>query len=104
MMMASVSYAIAMAMKDENALASTLNTITLPLLLLSGITLPLALAPESIRTLAKFNPFAHTVDAARALTAGLFDDRSVVLGFGIIAVLMVLAIMWAARAFRQATA
>jgi ABC-2 type transport system permease protein len=102
--MASVSYAIALAMKDEGALASMLNTITVPLLLLSGITLPLALAPQLIRTLAKFNPFAYTVDAARALTAGTFSDASVLLGFIIMAVLAVLAVIWAARAFRQATA
>jgi ABC-2 type transport system permease protein len=102
--MASVSYALAIAVKDEGALASMLNTFTVPLLLLSGIMLPLALAPQIIRTLAQLNPFAHSVDAARALTNGQFDDRSVLLGFGIMAVLAVLAVNWAARSFRRATA
>jgi ABC-2 type transport system permease protein len=102
--MSSVSYALAIGLKDESALAQMLNTFMLPLMLLSGITLPLALAPQIIQTLAQFNPFAHSVDAARALTNGNMGDMSILLGFGIMTVLSALAILWAARAFRQATA
>ena len=43
--MASISYGFALIYKIEDPLAPTLNTITLPLSLLSGIILPLALAP-----------------------------------------------------------
>lgn len=46
----------ALALKDENALSSMLNTLTLPVFLLSGITLPLTLAPPILRTLGNFNP------------------------------------------------
>jgi ABC-2 type transport system permease protein len=103
-MMASVSYAIALVVKDEGALAATLNTFVMPLMLLSGIFLPLALAPQIIRTIAQLNPFSHAVDAARALTNGNLGDNAVMLGFGLIAALMLLALWWAVRAFRQATA
>jgi len=101
---ASCSYALALALKSEDALAPTLNLFTLPLLLLSGITLPLTLAPQWIRNLAIFNPFSHAVDAARALFNGDFGNRDVLIGFLVIGLLAILAMWWAARSFREATA
>ena len=101
---ASCSYALALVLRDEGSLASTLNIFTLPILLLSGITLPLTLAPDWLQTVARFNPFSHTVDAARALFNGNFGDSSVLLGFGIMIVLAGLAMWWAARTFRNAAA
>ncbi len=102
--LASFSYTLAIFLRDEGGLASTLNTLTVPLLLLSGITLPLTLAPQAIRTLARFNPFSYAVDAARALFNGNFGDTSILLGFGVIVVLMVLMPWWAVSAFRRETA
>ncbi len=102
-MAASISYAIGLAFKDENALASTLNTFILPLTLLSGIMLPLALAPKLLQDIARVNPLAHAVDAARALVNGNFADSAIVLGFAYIAVLSLLAVVWVTRSFRNAT-
>lgn len=51
--MASISYGFALIYKIEDALAPTLNTITLPVSLLSGIILPLALAPLWLQDLGK---------------------------------------------------
>jgi ABC-2 type transport system permease protein len=104
LLMASFSYALALLLKSEDALAPTLNFFILPLQLLSGITLPLTLAPLWIRRVATFNPLAYAVDASRALFVGRIADQAVPLGFAIIAVLALLAIWWAARSFRQATA
>jgi ABC-2 type transport system permease protein len=104
LMMASLSYAIALILKDEGALAATLNSFILPLMLLSGVMLPLTLAPKLMRTLAQFNPFAHAVDASRALMNGQFGDNAILLGFSLIVVLAGLAAVWASRVFRQATA
>jgi len=101
---ASCSYAVALALKDENAFASTLNFFLLPLLLLSGVLLPLTLAPAWIRTVAALNPFSYAVDAARALFGGNLGDVSVLYGFGVMAILALLALSWAARSFRRATA
>ena len=101
---ASCSYALALALKSEDALAPMLNFFTLPILLLSGITLPLTLAPQWIRNIAVFNPFSHAVDAARSLFNGNFGDSTVIIGFVVIGVLAVLAMTWAARSFRNATA
>jgi ABC-2 type transport system permease protein len=102
--LASVSYAIALAVKDEGALAASVNTFTVPLMLLSGIMLPMALAPQIIRTIASFNPFAHAVNAARALVNGDMGNTAILSGFGLVALLAVVAVIWAVRSFRQATA
>jgi ABC-2 type transport system permease protein len=104
MMMASSSYAIALAVKDESALAATINTFTLPLMLLSGIILPLTLAPDLIRNIAKANPFAYAVDASRALINGNLSSSTIPEGFAVIAVLTMVTLYWAVRSFRQATA
>lgn len=103
-MMASASYAVGFVLKNEGALAAALNTVTLPLMLLSGVMLPLSLAPQILQNIAKFTPFSHAVDAARALVNGQLGDQSVVLAFAIIGGLLILAVFWATRVFRKATA
>lgn len=104
LLMASCSYAVALALKDENSFASTLQFFLVPLLLLSGILLPLALAPDWIQTIANFNPFAYAVDAARTLMKGYIGDATVLRGFAVLAPLTLLATWWAARSFRRAIA
>lgn len=104
LLMASCSYALALLFKDEYALSSTLNFVAVPLLLLSGVMLPLTLAPQIIRTVALANPLAHAVDAARALVNGNLTDNAVLMGFGILAALALLGVWWATRSFRQAAA
>jgi ABC-2 type transport system permease protein len=101
--MASCSYALALLLKSENGLSSLLNMLTLPLFLLSGITLPLTLAPAPLRTLGSFNPLAYAVNTARALFLGHIANWTVVEGFGLIGILAVLALIWAACAFQRAT-
>lgn len=103
-MMVSASYATALAIKDQSALAAMASAITIPLLLLSGVLLPLSLAPQSIRTVAHADPFFFVVDAARALADGRFGDLEVVRAFVIVAILAGLALLWATRVFRQAVA
>ena len=85
--MASISYGFALIYKIEDALAPTLNTITLPVSLLSGIILPLALAPIWLQDLAKINPFSYAVNATRELFAGNFMSLGILEGFVIIGVM-----------------
>ena len=103
-MMASCSYSIALLVKDQGALAAVVNTVALPLLLLSGIMLPLSLAPDVLQNIAKANPFAYAVTAGRALVAGNYSDLTIVQSFIIIGVLAVLALVWATRTIRSAAA
>jgi ABC-2 type transport system permease protein len=99
--MASMSYGFALIYKIEDSLAPTLNTITLPVSLLSGIILPLALAPIWLQDLAKINPFSYAVDAARALFAGNFINFEIVEGFVIISVLGVVLFLWGLRSLNK---
>jgi len=67
---ASASYAAALTLRAEDALASVLNGLAVPLLLLSGILLPMTLAPSWLRTVSDINPLKHVVDGVRALYVG----------------------------------
>jgi ABC-2 type transport system permease protein len=102
--MSSLSYGLALAVRDENTLASSVNMFSLPLLLLSGVFLPLTFAPQWMQTVAQVNPLTHAIDAARALIVGAFSEPSVLIGFGVFAVLTVLFAVWVNNAIRQATA
>jgi len=99
--MASMSYGFALIYKIEDPLAPTLNTITLPVSLLAGIILPLALAPIWLQDLAKANPFSYAVNAARALFAGNFQNVEIVEGFTIIIVLAILLFLWGLRSLEK---
>jgi ABC-2 type transport system permease protein len=103
-LMASMSYGLALIFKDEGSLAATLNTFMQPLMLLSGVLLPMTLAPKLLQTLAEVNPLSHVVDASRALVNGHLADNAIVLAFGLMIGLGIAAALWAARIVRRATA
>jgi ABC-2 type transport system permease protein len=98
------SYTLGLITKSEDALAPAINTIIFPILLLAGILLPMSLAPDWLRTLANFNPFAHAVDAARALFNGDMGNPEIVLGTALMAILAVICLQLGARAFSRAVA
>ena len=102
--MASISYGFALIYKIEDSLAPTLNTITLPVSLLSGIILPLALAPIWLQDIAMINPFSYAVYASRALFAGNFQSLEIVEGFLIIGVLAVIVFLWGVRSLKKMAA
>jgi ABC-2 type transport system permease protein len=93
------SYALALWLQSEDALAPFLSTVTLPLLLLSGVLLPLSLAPGWIRAIAAVNPLAYAVDAARAIFNDQPGDPSVIRGVAVMAILAMLALIAASRSF-----
>ncbi|SDX87369.1 ABC-2 type transporter [Modestobacter sp. DSM 44400] len=53
---ASVSYALALTLKSEDAFAPLLNAVVLPVLLLSGILLPMTPAPGWLQAISDVNP------------------------------------------------
>ena len=73
-------------------------------LLLSGILLPMQLAPAWLQTLSDLNPLTHAVDAARALLDGVWASSEIALGVGLMAALAVFSVWTASRAFARATA
>lgn len=101
--MAASSYGLALAVRNENTLAGMINTLALPILLLSGIMLPLGLAPDWMRTIANANPFYHAVETVRGLFNGQIEAGAVLGTFALMAVLTLLCLRWAVSAYRQAT-
>lgn len=85
-----ISNAIGIATKSEDALAPMVNSLALPILLLSGILLPMTLAPVWLETIANFNPFKHIVEALRAVYRGDMGEPIVLVGLGLALILVAL--------------
>jgi ABC-2 type transport system permease protein len=101
LMTSSVSYGVALKVRSEDALAPLMNTVAQPVLLLSGILLPLTLAPTWLRRVADWNPFSWAVDGTRALFAGELASDKVWQGLLIMTVLTLASVAWAAREFAR---
>jgi ABC-2 type transport system permease protein len=99
LMTSAVSYGVALVVKSEDALAPLMNTVAQPVLLLSGILLPLTFAPGWLQGIADWNPFSWAVNGTRALFRGDLGADAVWQGLLIMAVLAVLAVVWASRKF-----
>jgi ABC-2 type transport system permease protein len=104
LVMAPLSYAAGLALKSEDSFAPLVQGVVMPLLLLSGILLPMALAPDWLRVLSSVNPLTHAVDAARALFNGDWGNPEIAIGVGITTILAVAAVWVASRAFSRANA
>jgi len=101
LMLSAVSYAVALILRSEDALAPLMNAVSMPVLLLSGILLPMQFGPHWLRVVSKWNPFWWAVDAARALFQGRPGDPHVWQALTILGTLTVLAAVWSARMFAR---
>jgi ABC-2 type transport system permease protein len=101
---APLSYALGLVLRTEDAIAPVINGVSLPLLLLSGILLPMSLAPDWLRTLSTLNPLTHGVDAVRALFNGDWGNPEIVIGVAVASALAVVALWVGSRAFSRAAA
>jgi ABC-2 type transport system permease protein len=101
---ASIAYAVALATNSEDSYAPIVFTATLPILLLSGVLLPMAIAPQWLQNIAHLNPLLYAVDASRAIFLGHLSDPSVAKGVFILAVLSAVAVVIGARQFGRAVA
>jgi ABC-2 type transport system permease protein len=104
MSLAALSYAVALTLKSEDALAPLLNGIALPVLLLSGVLLPMSVAPSWLQTLSDFNPFKHIVDGARALFRGDMTSSVALLGLVVTLALVIVGMTIGTRTFRRESA
>ena len=98
---ASVSYALALTLKSEDAFAPLLNVFVLPVLLLSGILLPMTLAPGWLQTISDVNPFKHVVEGTREFFAGSYDTSTAWWGLALTIALAVLGWAFGVRRFRR---
>ncbi|MGO1054177.1 ABC transporter permease [Crossiella sp. CA198] len=101
---ASVSYALALKLKNEYLFAPVIQGVSMPLLLLSGAFIPIDVGPDWLRALAQVNPLTHVLRAERALFAGEFAGSAVLLGIAALALVLGLALWWGLRVFRRESA
>jgi ABC-2 type transport system permease protein len=80
------------------------NGLAVPLLLLSGVMLPMSLAPDWLRTIADLNPLYHAVAAIRALFNASFGDPEIAIGVAMMAALAVVTVAYGARSFSRSVA
>lgn len=102
--MAAASYSAGLILKDEDSFAPAIQGITLPLLLLSGVLLPMALAPTWLRWVSYFNPLSYVVVGARDLFHGDLGTAEVAKGMAATAGIAVVLTWWAARRFQHLSA
>ena len=91
--LAAVSYAVALLLKSEDAFAPLINSVIVPLVLLSGIMLPLNLGPGWLQGIARISPFRYILDAMREWYGGRYFDTIVVEGLAV-AVGMAALFLW----------
>ncbi|MBX5448660.1 ABC transporter permease [Thermogemmatispora sp.] len=99
--LAACSYSLALLLRSAEALSSLLNMVSVPLLLLSGIMLPLTLAPAPLQAIARFNPFAYVVDGARALFLGRLGEVAVWQGYLCAGLCTFLAFLWSLHSLKR---
>jgi ABC-2 type transport system permease protein len=99
LMLSSLSYLLALKLGSEQSMSPLVQLVTQPLILLSGIMLPLSFAPGWLRSASNWNPFAYLVNAMRALFAGDLGAPSVWQTALIMAALCVITVTAAGRAF-----
>ena len=101
---ASLSYGCALLLKSEDALAPLFNGLAMPLLLLSGILLPMTIAPAWLRHLSDANPLKHIVDATRAFFTGDYGAPAALWGSLATVLLVAVSVWFGASTFRRESA
>jgi ABC-2 type transport system permease protein len=99
-----LSNAIAMATKSDEALGGMFNIVLLPLLLLSGILLPMSLAPGWLQGLSDVNPLKHIVDGARSFFQGDLLDATAIWGLVATIALVIVSVEIGRRTFAKESA
>ena len=99
-----LSYGTALILKSEDALAPLLNGVAIPLLLLSGILLPMSIAPAWLQDVSDVNPIKHVVDGVRAFFRGDIASSTSLWGLAFALALVAVGVAFGARTFRRESA
>jgi len=101
---AASSNAFALTVKSEDVMAPVINMVMMPVLLLSGILLPMTIGPVWLETVSDFMPIRHVVDAVRGSFGGEFGDSSMFWGAAWSIALFAVAVWWGTSTFRKENA
>lgn len=98
----SLSYALALAVRKQDWMFWVVQqTVLFPIMILSGMLLPLDGGPGWMQALAKANPLTYVVDAERALFAGDLTSSVVLWGFVAAAVTAAVGLTVGIRSMRH---
>jgi ABC-2 type transport system permease protein len=98
---AAASNALALTTKSEDAMGPVINMVMMPVLLLSGILLPMTLGPLWLQRASDFMPFRWIVDAVRGTFAGTVAASTLVWGVAWALGLFAVALWWGTAVFRK---
>lgn len=98
---AAASNALALTTKSEDVMAPVINMVMMPVLLLSGILLPMTIGPSWLQRVSDFMPFRWIVDAVRDTFAGDFATSHLMWGTTWAVALFALALWWGTAVFRR---
>lgn len=101
---AAASNALALTTKSEDVMAPVINMVMMPVLLLSGIMLPMTLGPAWLERVSDFMPFRWIVDGVRSSFVGDFAASGVMWGTAWALALFALAVWWGTATFRKENA
>ena len=102
--LAALSYVLALRLPSPQEFGPAVNTLAMPAMLLSGLMLPMALAPGWLDVLSHFMPFRYLVDAVRDAYVGHYATASMLHGVLVALGLTALAVTVGTRTFRRAGA
>ncbi|WP_055696795.1 ABC transporter permease [Streptomyces silaceus] len=102
--LSSLSYALGMKVAEPHEFGPAVNAISMPSMLLSGLMLPMALAPTWLDVLSHFMPFRYLVDAVRAGYVGDYASTTMLYGVLMALAFVLLAVTVGTRVFQKAGA
>ncbi|MER5443459.1 ABC transporter permease [Streptomyces sp. NPDC002790] len=102
--LASLSYALAFKARTPQEFGPVINAVTMPSMLLSGLMLPMALAPGWLDVLSHIMPIRYLVDAVRDAYVGQYATANMLYGVLVALVFAGLAVTVGTRGFRRASA
>jgi ABC-2 type transport system permease protein len=102
--LASLSYSVALMTKSEDAFAPLVNTVVVPLLLLSGIMLPMTLGPGWLQGISRISPFRYIIDAMREAFQGHYANAIMLEGVCVAIGVAVVCLWLGSRSFLRENA
>lgn len=102
--LASLSYALALKVRTPQEFGPAINALAMPSMLLSGLMLPMTLAPGWLDVLSHFMPFRYLVDAVRDAYIGEYATATMLYGVLVALGFAALAVTVGTRVFRRAGA
>jgi ABC-2 type transport system permease protein len=101
---AAASNALALTTKSEDVMAPVINMVMMPVLLLSGILLPMTLGPAWLESVSDWMPFKWVTDGVRTAFSGDFAHGPMLWGTVWALGLFAVSVWWGTATFRRENA